>query len=67
MMKLPVYSEISSYRADWDGSDFFMAPSLQMSLCLFCGAWYRWDEVHALDHGCYPPRAGLEVRAINQN
>jgi hypothetical protein len=49
------------YRAEWDGSDRYLCASLQRSLCLYCGYWYRWDEVHGqIMGGCYPPHQPKE-------
>lgn len=55
-MQLPTLEEDRDYRQDHDGGDSFLAPSLQKSLCLYCGAWYGWEDVHGqILGGCYPP------------
>lgn len=54
--ELPRLEGERDYRRDWDGSDAFLAESIRKSLCLFCGEWYDWDEVHGqIIGGCYPP------------
>jgi hypothetical protein len=55
-MQLPKYDPERDYRRDHDGDEPFLAPSVRKSLCLFCGYWYDWDEVHGqVIGGCYPP------------
>lgn len=54
--QLPPLQPDEDYRREWDGSDFFISQSTEMSLCLYCGAWYGWEEVHGqIAGGCYPP------------
>lgn len=59
-MDLPKLSDVDedyvSYREMYDGTDYFLSASTRTSLCLFCGAWYGWDEPHGqIVGGCYPP------------
>lgn len=58
-MKLPTLIPGEDYRAEHDGGDSFLSPSTKTSLCLYCGTWYGWDEVHGqIIGGCYPPAKG---------
>jgi len=54
--ELPKLEPGEDYRGEHDGGDAFLSVSTQRSLCLYCGYWYRWDEVHGqVVGGCYPP------------
>lgn len=56
-MDLPKVEPDQDYRREYDGSDYFISQSTRTSLCLYCGYWYKWDEVHGqIVGGCYPPR-----------
>jgi hypothetical protein len=61
MQTLPRLEPERDYRRDHDGGDAYLAPSVERSLCLFCGAWYRWEEAHGqIIGGCYPPSDGWQ-------